>query len=329
MPAEAQSLVDTPSAEGVRAAARRIAGMVHRTPIATSRLLSEWTGARLAMKCESLQRTGAFKLRGASNAVACLSADRAARGVATHSSGNHAAALACAAAARGIACTVVMPEDAVEAKVAAVRAYGAEVRFCRPTMRSREEGMAAVLAETGATPVAPFDDPRVIEGQGTAALELLADRPDLDILVVPVGGGGLLAGTTLAVAAARRQVAVFGAEPAGADDARRSLAAGEIVAEHRPDTIADGLRAKIGPLTFACLRERVTDILTVDDREIVEALRMVLSRAKLVIEPSAAVTLAVLHRYRERFAGRRVGVVLSGGNLDLAHPPWLAGDAAS
>ena len=312
-----------PGIDDVVAAAARIAPHVHRTPVVTSASLDRATGARLFLKCENLQRTGAFKVRGASNAVWSLSDEEARRGVLTHSSGNHGAALARAAAQRSIRCRVVMPEGATRAKVQAVLDFGAEVVTCAPTQAAREETTARLLAETGAVLVHPYEDARVIAGQGTAALELLADVPDLDLVVAPIGGGGLLSGTAIAVADRAPGARVWGAEPAGADDAQRSLAAGAITPVAQPRTVADGLRATLGTTAFALLRRLGVQIATVDDAAILAAMRLVWERAKLVIEPSAAVPVAALVAGAIPARGARVGVILSGGNLDL--PPALFG----
>jgi threonine dehydratase/serine racemase len=312
-----------PTFDDVLAAAARIASHVHHTPVVTSRSLDQATGATVFCKCENLQRTGAFKLRGASNAVWSLSAEEARRGVVTHSSGNHGAALARAAAQRGSRCQVVMPEGAARAKLQAVRDFGAEVVACAPTQAAREETTARLLAASGGVLVHPYEDARVIAGQGTAALELLAEVPDLDLVVAPIGGGGLLSGTALAVAARAPATRVWGAEPAGADDARRSLAAGRVTPIAQPRTVADGLRATIGELALALLGQLGVQIATVDDAATLAAMRLVWERTKLVIEPSAAVAVAALVTGAIPARGARVGVILSGGNLDL--PPVLFG----
>lgn len=311
-----------PTAAQIREASQRIAAFAHRTPVLTSRSIDEIVGASLFFKCENLQRVGAFKFRGACNAVMSLAEGEAVRGVATHSSGNHAAALALAARLRDVRAHVVMPRTAREVKKRAVAAYGAEITFCEPTLAARESTLAEVVERTGATFIHPYDDPRVIAGQGTAALELLADCPDLDVVLAPVGGGGLLSGTCLAVAAVGSRARVVGAEPAGADDAARSLAAGRLIPQTDPRTIADGLLTSLSQRTFAIIRERAEAILTVDEEAIVKAMRLVWERMKLVIEPSAAVPLAALLGHGRRFAGGRVGVILSGGNVDLEAVPW-------
>lgn len=313
----------------VRAAARRIAPHAHRTPVATCATLDALAGRRLFFKCEHLQKVGAFKFRGACNAVALLDAEERARGVATHSSGNHAQALALAARLHGVRAHVVMPRGAPRAKLAATRGYGARVVECAPTLEAREATLADVVRETGAVVVHPYDDARVIAGQGTAALELLDEVPDLDAVVAPVGGGGLLSGSCIAGHGVRPGLRVFAAEPAGADDAARSLAAGRLIPQEQPRTIADGLLTSLGELTWPILRERVEGVLTVSDEETVEAMRLLWERAKLPVEPSAAVALAAVlgSDFRAVSELARVGVLLSGGNVDLDRLPWRASDA--
>ncbi len=312
-------------------AAARLNGVVNHTPVMRSSVLDRLVGASLYFKCEHLQKTGAFKFRGASNAVLShlllakvsggLSAAEDVRGenavgtvFATHSSGNHGAALACAAAAAGARAIVVMPEGSSEFKRAAVARYGGEVVACGPALADRESKLGEVVAESGATFVHPYDDPRVIAGQGTAALELLGEVPDIEMLVAPVGGGGLLSGTLLASGGLRT---VIGAEPAGANDAKRSLAAGQRVTSHHPDTIADGLRTLLGVLYFEIIQASCDDILDVTDAEIRQAQTLLHEVLKQVVEPSAAVTLAVCLRYRQVFRGRTVGLILSGGNVQV------------
>jgi threonine dehydratase/serine racemase len=313
-----------PGFDDVRAAAARIAGLVHRTPIATCATIDRLAGRRVFFKCENLQRGGAFKLRGASNAVARLGDADARRGVVTHSSGNHAQALALAAKRRGIPAHIVMPAGAPAVKRRAVLAYGARVVECEPTLEARERTARAVVAETGASFVHPYDDADVIAGQGTAALELLEEVPDLDAIVAPVGGGGLVGGTALAAGGVSPRVRVFAAEPAGADDAARSKAAGRLIPQTDPKTIADGLRTSLGALTWPLLRDRVERVIVVADEEIVTAMRLVFERAKLVVEPSGAVSLAAVlsSAFRSLEGIERVGVILSGGNVDLDHLPW-------
>ena len=311
-----------PHFEDVLAAAERIAPHIHRTPVMTSRALDAMTGARLFFKAENFQKVGAFKARGGCNAVFSLTETEAARGVATHSSGNHAQALAYAAGLRGIPATIVMPEDAPPVKVAAVRGYGATIVWAGSQPLDRERELEAVLAETGAVFIHPSNDARVIAGQGTAALELLEDMPDLDVVLVPVGGGGLLAGTALAVAGRGQGCVTLGAEPAAVDDAARSLRDGRIHPPTGAVTVADGLRTFLGDMNFPILREHVHEIVTVSEAGIVAAMRQVWERMKLVIEPSAAVPVAALFEHPARFQGRRVGIILSGGNVDLTCLPW-------
>ncbi|GIX48902.1 MAG: serine/threonine dehydratase [Candidatus Tectimicrobiota bacterium] len=311
-----------PTFADVERAAARIGPFAHRTPVWTCASLDRLSGARLFFKCENLQKAGAFKFRGACNAVMALPEAEARRGVATHSSGNHAAALALAARLRGIAAHVVMPASAPAVKKAAVAAYGGRIVFCAPTLEAREETLARVVAETGATFVHPYNDPLVIAGQGTAALELCQEVPHLDAVLVPVGGGGLASGTALAVAAVSPQTQVIGVEPATADDACRALQAGKLLPAGNPRTVADGLRTALGELTFALLRQHAVAVVTVSEAAIVDAMRHVWERLKLIIEPSAAVAVAALLAGAVYLPGRRVGVILSGGNVDLDRLPW-------
>ncbi len=303
-------------------AAVRIAPFAEVTPVLRSRALDALTGARLHFKAEQLQRGGAFKFRGACNAVWSLDDEAAARGVVTHSSGNHGAALALAARTRGIACHVVVPEGAVAAKLANIARHGATLWRCAPTTAAREAMCAEVQASTGATLVHPYADAAVIAGQGTAALELLRAAGPLDTMVVPVGGGGLASGTALALAGQAPECALVLAEPAGAADAARSLAAGRRDVDFVPDTICDGLRAGIGVPNFDLLRQARAEVITVADSEVVAAMRLAWEVLKQVIEPSSATVLAAVLQQPARFAGRRVGLVLSGGNVDLEALPW-------
>jgi threonine dehydratase len=312
--------------EHIRAAHERIRPFIHRTPVMTSASLDALAGARLYFKCENFQRTGAFKARGAHNAVFSLTDAEAGRGVVTHSSGNHGAALALAARNRGIPAYVVVPETAAQIKKAAVARLGARVTLCAPTLAAREDAARRIVAETGASLVHPYDDLRVIAGQGTSALELLEDASDLDAVIAPVGGGGQLAGIAVAVKGLRPATRVVGAEPAQADDASRSLRAGRIIPAGDPQTIADGLRSSLGERSFTLIRSHVDDILTVSERAIVEAMRLVFERLKIVIEPSAAVPVAALLDRSSRLRGLRVGVIVSGGNVDLDRLPWARGD---
>ena len=311
--------------ELITEARERITGKVNLTPLFTSRTLDGLTGARLHFKCENLQKGGAFKARGATNAVFALSEREARRGVATHSSGNHGAALARAAALRGIRSYIVMPDNTAQAKRDAVARYGAEITWCAPTLAARESTVRQVLAATGATLVHPYDDLRVMAGQGTAAVELVEAVPNLDVLLCPVGGGGLLSGCAVAARTIKPDIRVIGVEPAGADDAARSLRAGSIVPVEHPDTIADGLRATIGERPFAEIRRLVAEIVTVNDEAIVRAMRQLWEVLKIVVEPSGAVPYAALLDAPAALRGRRIGIIVSGGNLDLDHLPWSTG----
>jgi len=312
-----------PCVDDLLAAAARIAPHASVTPVLQSQVLDALSGARLAFKAEHLQRGGAFKFRGACNAVWALPEAVAARGVVTHSSGNHGAALALAARTRGIACHVVVPEGAVAAKLANIVRHGATLWRCDPTIAAREAMCAQVEAETGATLVHPYADSHVIAGQGTAALELLGSQGPLDTLVVPVGGGGLAAGTRLALQAVSPVTRLVLAEPEGAADTARSLAAGERRLDFTPDTICDGLRGTLGAPNFALLKG-AAEVITVDDAATVAAMRLLWQVLKQVVEPSSAIALAAILSQPARFAGQRVGVVLSGGNVDLDALPWAA-----
>jgi threonine dehydratase/serine racemase len=315
---------DTIDLSDVRDAARRIAGLAHRTPVATCATLDRLSGRSLFFKCEHLQKAGAFKFRGACNAVTKLAPEIAGRGVVTHSSGNHAQALALAAKLRGIPAHIVMPCNASPVKRRAVQEYGGRVIECEPTLAARETTAAAVLAETGATLIPPYNHPDVIAGQGTAALELLEQVSGLDALVAPVGGGGLVAGLALAAAGLAPSVRIFAAEPAGADDAARSKEAGTLIPQTGPKTIADGLLTSLGDLTWPVIRDRVERVIRVTEEEIISAMRLAWERAKLLIEPSAAVAVAsVLSEEFKALEGlHRVGVVLSGGNVNVDELPW-------
>ena len=313
---------ETVSAESVRQAAARIAPHAYRTPVLRARGVDELANATLAFKCENFQRAGAFKFRGACNSVWALSDATAARGVVTHSSGNHGAALALAAKTRGIPAHVVVPEDAIASKVAAIRAYGATLHFCAPTLEARDEAAERIRAETGATLVHPFTYPDVIAGQGTATLELLEDAGALDALITPVGGGGLISGSSVAAHSMLPNLPIFAAEPEGAADAYESVRCGERVTDVVPHTICDGLRAAIGPIDFDLIRAHGVTILPVSDAETIAAMRMIWERMKIIVEPSSATVLAAVLRYKEHFAGKRVGLILTGGNVDLDHLPW-------
>jgi len=313
---------DDPTIEDIRAAAVRIAPHIHRTPIATCASIDAIAGASLFFKCENLQKVGAFKARGATNAVFSLDDEAAARGVCTHSSGNHAAALARAAGLRGIPAFIVMPSSAPPVKKAAVVGYGAQITECEPTLEARESTLAEVQGRSGATFIHPYDDPRVIAGQGTAALELLEQEPKLDVVMPPVGGGGLASGTTITVSTLRPEIELWGAEPAEADDAYRSLRDKILYPSVKPTTIADGLLTSLSERTFRILCGGLAGILTVDEQTIIYAMRLLWERAKILVEPSGAVPLAAVRANCDRFEGRRVGLILSGGNTNLDDLPW-------
>jgi threonine dehydratase len=304
-------------------AAQRIAPHVLRTPVLRSHRLDELTGAQLLFKCENLQRAGAFKFRGACNAVMALPDDVARRGVVTHSAGNHGAALALAARLRGISAHIVVPEGTVKSKMDAIVAYGATLHLCAPTLAARDAEAERLRRETGATLVHPYTDPAVIAGQGTAALELIHEVGALDAVMAPISGGGLIGGTAIAARSLLPQVRIFAAEPDGAADAIESLRRGERVTDIVPNTICDGLRAGIGAVNFELLQEFRINVLPVSDAETIAAMRLIFERLKLVIEPSSATVLAAVLRHREHFAGKRVGLILSGGNVDLDRLPWM------
>lgn len=308
--------------EDIRQAAARIKPHIHRTPVLTNESLNQQVGAQVYLKCENFQKVGAFKFRGACNAVFSLTDEEAQRGVVTHSSGNHAQALALAARMRGIPAYIVMPSNAPQVKKNAVAAYGGQITFCEPTLAARESTMERIRLDTGATVVHPYNDERVIAGQGTAALELLEDVPDLDVILAPVGGGGLLSGTSIAATETKRGIRVIAGEPEMADDAFRSMQAGEIIPSVDPKTVADGLLTSLGTLTFPIIRERVEQIVTVSEAGIITAMKYVWERAKIIIEPSAAVPLGVLWEKKVELNGLRIGVILSGGNVDLEKLPW-------
>lgn len=306
----------------IEAAAARIAPHAHVTPVLRSRSLDAMAGCAIAFKCENFQRVGAFKFRGACNAVWALPDDVARRGVVTHSSGNHGAALALAAQTRGIPAHVVVPQGAVAAKVAAIRAYGASVHECAPTLAARDAAAARIERESGATLVHPYTNPHVIAGQGTAALELLREARGLDALIAPIGGGGLIGGSAIAAKSLDPQTQIFAAEPEGAADAFESLQRGERITDIVPDTICDGLRAGIGAINFELLHAHGVRVLPVSDAQTIAAMRLIFERMKIVIEPSSATVLAAILRHRECFAGLRVGVIFTGGNVDLDALPW-------
>ena len=306
----------------IRAAHERIRPYIKRTPVMTNERLDQATGASLFFKCENFQEIGAFKARGATNAVFSLDEESAQRGVATHSSGNHGAALACAAKLRGIPAHIVMPSNSAKVKVRAVESYGAEVLFCEPTEAARETTCAGVIGKTGATMIHSFENEDVMAGQGTAAVELLEEISDLDLLLCPIGGGGLLSGTAVAAKSMRPQIRVVAAEPANADDAAQSFRAGRLIQTEKKFTIADGLRTNVGAPNFAIIQRHVDDVVTVSEEEIVAAMRTIWETMKIIIEPSAAVPFAVVAG-RMEIAGQRVGIIFTGGNVDLDALPWM------
>jgi len=311
-----------PTYRDVLLARERIQPFIKRTPVMTSESLNRLTQADLYFKCENLQKVGAFKFRGACNAVFSLSDDKARNGVATHSSGNHAAALALAARLRGISATIVMPKNAPSVKVDAVKGYGGTIVFCEPTLHARESTLTSIVEQTGATFIPPYNFCPVIAGQGTAALELLEDTPSLDMLIAPIGGGGLISGTALATIGKSPTTQVIGAEPANADDAFRSFNAHTLLPQTAPNTIADGLLTSLGNITFSIIQRHVSRIFTAKEESIIQAMKLVWERMKLIIEPSAAVPLAVVLEHADFFSGKRIGIIFSGGNVDLSKRFW-------
>ncbi len=311
-----------PTYDDVVAAHDRIRPYIHNTPVLTSSFLNDLTGAQLFFKCENLQKAGAFKARGASNAVFGLTDAQASKGVATHSSGNHGTCLSYAAGRRGIPCTVVMPRTAPQAKKDAVKGYGGRVVECEPSTTSREAVFAEVVAETGAEFVHPYNDPRVIAGQGTCSRELNDQVANLDAVIAPIGGGGMVSGTCLTLSTIAPTIKIYAAEPEQADDAYRSFKAGHIIADDAPETIADGLKVPLKDLTWHFVQNHVTDILTASEQEIIDAMKLIWKRMKIVMEPSSAVPLATILKNRDIFAGKRVGVIITGGNVDLEKLPW-------
>ena len=321
-----------PSWEAIVTAHARVAPRIHRTPVLTSLSLNAMTGAQLFFKCENLQKTGSFKIRGASNAILSLTDAAVARGIVTQSSGNHGAAVACAAAWRGAPSWIVMPTNAPAVKARAIESYGGKIVFCDPTVTARKAACDRLQAETGALLVHPYDDDRIIAGQATAAKELLEEVGDLDAVFAPVSGGGLLSGTCLGAKGVRANVRVFGCEPERADDAYRSLTTGTLQSQDSSDTIADGLRASLAPRTFAILRRNLEGILLVSEEEIIASARLVWERMKIIIEPSSSVAIAPLLRpgvlqslklpKRSDGGAPKLGVIFSGGNVDLSSIPW-------
>ncbi|MBL4900623.1 MAG: pyridoxal-phosphate dependent enzyme [Colwellia sp.] len=312
-----------PTYKDVLVAHERIKPYIHETPILTSSFLNNLTGAELFFKCENLQKAAAFKVRGACNAVFGLSDEEAKIGVATHSSGNHALSLSYAAGQRGIPVTVVMPKTAPQAKKDAVIGYGGVIVECEPSTSSREAVFAAVVAKSGADFVHPYNDPRVIAGQATCAKELISQVEDLDIVVAPIGGGGMISGTSLTLSTIAPDIKIYAAEPLNADDAARSFKAGYIIADDSPNTIADGLKVPLKDLTWHFVNKYVTDILTATEDEIVAAMKLIWGRMKIVVEPSSAIALAIILKNPDLFKNKRIGVILTGGNVDLDKLPWM------
>ena len=311
-----------PTLNDIQQAAERIKPYAHRTPVLTNESLNQQVGAQVYLKCENLQKVGAFKFRGACNAVYSLTDEEAAHGVVTHSSGNHAQALALAAKMRGIPAYIVMPSNAPQVKKDAVAGYGGQITFCEPTLAARESTMEGIRQKTGATVVHPYDNEKVIAGQGTAALELLEDVPDLDVIITPVGGGGLLSGTSIAAMGIKKGIRVIAGEPEKADDAFRSLQASRIIPSENPKTISDGLLTSLGALTFPIIQQNVEQIITVSEEGIIATMKFVWERAKIIIEPSSAVAIGVLWENKINLHGLKVGVIISGGNVDLNKLPW-------
>lgn len=299
-------------------AGERIRRFVHKTPVLTSQFFDGFAEAQLFFKCENFQKVGAFKYRGATNAVLQLTEEQKSKGVIAHSSGNHAQALALAAKANGIKAHIVMPSSAPRVKSDAVAGYGAEITFCEPTLEARESTTKALIEEYGYTEIHPFDNDHIIAGQATAAMELLEEQPNLDIIIAPVGGGGLLSGTALAAHYFGKEVKVYAGEPKGADDAKRSLDSGELIPSVKPNTIADGLLTSLSPRTFEIIKEHVSDILTVSEDEIKQTMKWVWERMKIIIEPSSAVPIAAIIKNKELFRNKKVGIIVSGGNVDLS-----------
>jgi threonine dehydratase len=311
-----------PELSDIQSAYERIKPYIHKTPVLTSRLLNEHFGCELFFKCENFQKVGAFKFRGATNAVMSLSAEARARGVVTHSSGNHAAALALAARMNGVKANIVMPENAPAVKKNAVAGYGAAITFCKPTQQAREETTRLIMEKTGATLIHPYDNFDVICGQGTAALELYCEKNDLEFVIAPIGGGGLMSGTSTCIRGMNNEIKVIGAEPANADDAFRSFTEGRIFPSVNPVTIADGLLTSLSELTFSIIKSRVDAIYTVSEESIIECMLMVWERMKIVIEPSSATVLAVIKENPDMFRGRKAGLIISGGNVDFRKLPF-------
>lgn len=314
--------ITAPTFSDIRAAAERISPHAHKTPVLRSTWFNRQTGADLYFKCENFQKVGAFKFRGACNAILNLPEEEGKKGIVTHSSGNHAQAVALASIMAGYPATIVMPENAPKVKVNAVREYGADIIFCESTIDSREETARDIIQKTGATFIHPYNHPDVIAGQGTCAMELLNEIPDLDMILAPIGGGGLMSGTLIAAKTVRPDITVTGAEPKLADDAWRSLKSGKIEPVLRTDTIADGLRTSLGSLTFSIIQSHIDDIVTVPEESIIRDMRHVWERLKIIIEPSCAVPVSAIMDGKVDVEGKKAGIIITGGNVDLDHLPW-------
>ncbi len=315
--------MEIPTFSDIQEAHAKIKDRIHRTPVLTNRQVDERTGSKVFFKCENFQRVGAFKFRGACHAVFSLTEETAQKGVATHSSGNHAQAIALAARMRNIPANIVMPENSPEVKKRAVAGYGADITYCEPTQQARESTLEKVVKKTGATFIHPYNENRIIAGQGTSALELLEDYPDLDVILVPVGGGGLASGTAIAASGMRPEVKVIGCEPEIADDAYLSLKKGKLQPSKNTQTVADGLRTGLGELTFACLQQHLHSIVTVSEEEIVSAMRYIWERMNIIIEASCAVPVAALFNDKiDNAEGKKIGIIITGGNVDLDNLPW-------
>jgi threonine dehydratase len=314
--------LNIPSFTDVQEAHKRIQPLIHRTPVLSSLGINEMFNCEISFKCENFQKVGAFKFRGATNAVRQLKTEEASKGVATHSSGNHAAALALAAKQLGVPAYIVMPENAPEIKKKAVQGYGAEITYCKPTLEAREETLNLVQKRTGATFIHPFDNFNVICGQGTAAKEMLEEVSDLDTVIAPIGGGGLMSGTSITVKSVNPNIDIYGAEPLNADDAFRSFQKGELVLAGPPNTIADGLLTSLSPLTFQIIKQNLNGIFTAKEESIVLAMRIIWERMKIIVEPSSAVPLASIIENQDLFKGKRIGIIISGGNVDLNSLPF-------
>ncbi len=311
-----------PNIQDVQNALSRITSFIHKTPVLTSETVNSKVGGEIFFKCENFQKTGSFKMRGASNAILSLSSEESKKGVVTVSSGNHGAAVAHAATLNGIQSYVVTPQSTNPVKIQAMKRYGAELIFCESTIESRETTYQEVQKDTGAIPVHPFNDYRVITGAGTVALELINELNEFDFIVVPIGGGGLISGTGVVASDLLPKVKLIGVEPELADYGRMSLVSGKIAPSKYPDTLADGLRATVGEKPFPMIQKYVSEILTVSENEILEAMRLIWERLKIIVEPSSAVTLAAIFKYSEKFSGKKTGVILSGGNVDLSQLKW-------